>query len=100
LSLPLEFHPLVQDEIDDAHQWYEGRSPGLGDDFLATLRGALDDICANPAVHGFALADIREALLAASRTRSTTASSAAASASSRSTTRPATPHAGSPAANA
>ena len=30
MSLPLEFHPAVRDEIDDAHNWYEQRRSGLG----------------------------------------------------------------------
>jgi len=29
MSLPLDFHPAVRGEIDDAHDWYEQRRPGL-----------------------------------------------------------------------
>lgn len=63
MSLPLEFHPLVRDEIDDAHDWYEQRQAGLGGDFLDEVQRVLADISANPARFGFADGDIREGLL-------------------------------------
>jgi toxin ParE1/3/4 len=63
MSLPLDFHPSVRDEIDDAHDWYERRRPGLGRDFLDEVERALAAITANPARYGFADADIREGLL-------------------------------------
>lgn len=37
MSLPVVFHPDVQDEVDDAYRWYERQRLGLGDDFLAAL---------------------------------------------------------------
>jgi plasmid stabilization system protein ParE len=63
VSLPLDFHPAVRDEIDDAHAWYEQRRPGLGGDFLDEVQRVLGEIATNPARYGFADADIREALL-------------------------------------
>lgn len=60
MSRPLDFHPAVRDEIDNAHDWYEQRRPGLGSDFLNELQGVLAKITANPARHGFADVDIRE----------------------------------------
>jgi plasmid stabilization system protein ParE len=63
VSLPLDFHPAVRDEIDDAHDWYERRQPGLGGDFLDDVQRVLGDITANPARYGFADGDIREGLL-------------------------------------
>jgi plasmid stabilization system protein ParE len=56
----LDFHPAVRDEIDDAHDWYEQRQPGLGRDFLDEVERVLAEITANPARYGFADADIRE----------------------------------------
>jgi len=64
VSLPLDFHPAVRDEIDDAHNWYEQRRPGLGNNFLDEVQRVLAEITANPARYGFADADIREGLLA------------------------------------
>jgi len=63
VSLPLEFHPAVRGEIDDAWDWYEQRRPGLGRDFLDEVQRMLAAITASPALYGFADADIREALL-------------------------------------
>ncbi len=64
MSLPLDFHPAVRDEIDDAYRWYEQRRQGLGADFLDDLQPVLAEITANPARYGFADADIREGALA------------------------------------
>jgi toxin ParE1/3/4 len=63
MSLPLDFHPSVRDEIDDAHDWYEQRQLGLGVDFLDEIERVLAEITANPARYGFADANIREGLL-------------------------------------
>jgi plasmid stabilization system protein ParE len=63
MSLPLDFHPAVRGEINDAHSWYEQRRPGLGHDFLDEVERVLAEIAANPARYGFADADIREGLL-------------------------------------
>lgn len=37
MSHPLVFHPDVQDEVGEAHDWYERQRIGLGDDFLRAL---------------------------------------------------------------
>jgi toxin ParE1/3/4 len=63
MSLPLDFHPAVRDEIIDAYDWYEQRRPGLGRDFLDEVERVLAEITANPSRFGFADADIREGLL-------------------------------------
>lgn len=63
MSLRLDFHPAVRDEIDDAHDWYEQRRPGLGNDFLDELQRVIAEITANPARYGFADTDIREGSL-------------------------------------
>jgi len=34
VSLPLDFHQAVRNEIKDAREWYEQRRPGLGYEFL------------------------------------------------------------------
>ena len=63
MSLPLDFHPAVRNEIDDAYNWYERRRLGLGGDFLDHVQRVLGEITANPARYGFADGDIREGLL-------------------------------------
>lgn len=63
MSLPLEFHPAVREEIDHPHAWYEQRRLGLGIDFLDEVQRILAEITANPSRHGYANADIREGQL-------------------------------------
>lgn len=63
MSLPLVFHPAVQDEISSAYDWYEQQRPGLGREFLERLEAAFGKIAANPQQYGFADRDIREGLL-------------------------------------
>lgn len=63
MSLPLDFHPGVRDEIDDAHDWYEQRKSGLGGDFLDEVQRVLGEITANPARYGYAHGDVRVGLL-------------------------------------
>ncbi len=63
MTLPLNFHPLVHDEIDDGYCWYEQRQAGLGRDFLDEVDHVLAEIVANPARYGFADRDIREGLV-------------------------------------
>jgi toxin ParE1/3/4 len=60
---PLEFHPAVQQEVDDGYNWYEQRQPGLGTDFLDELERVYAAIQGNPARYGFAQGNIREGLL-------------------------------------
>ena len=63
MSLPLDFHPAVNGEIDAAYDWYDQRRPRLGREFLDEIERVLAKIKANPARFGFADADIREGLL-------------------------------------
>ncbi|HEX4588929.1 MAG TPA: type II toxin-antitoxin system RelE/ParE family toxin [Gemmataceae bacterium] len=63
MTLPMNFHPLVQLELDRDFQWYEQRRAGLGREFLDEVARVLADIVANPARFGFAERDIREGLL-------------------------------------
>ncbi len=63
MSLPVEFHPAVQNEADDGYRWYEQKSPGLGREFLNEVERVISEIVANPARYGFAERDIREGQL-------------------------------------
>jgi toxin ParE1/3/4 len=60
VSIPLDFHPAVRNEIAKAHDWYEQRRPGLGSDFMAEVRRAFSEITADPMRYGFANANVRE----------------------------------------
>jgi len=42
--MKLSYHQRVQAEVDEAVDWYEEQSAGLGDDFFAKLKEALEQI--------------------------------------------------------
>ncbi len=60
MSLPLEFHPGVQEEVDQAYKWYKQCRTGLGQDFLKKIDQCLTQIKKNPQRFGIAVEDIRE----------------------------------------
>ena len=63
MSLPVRLRRIAQREYDDAVDWYESRSPGLGSRFLAALRATLDEIADNPERYPEAWPGIREAVV-------------------------------------
>ena len=44
----LVYAPRVEDDLVDAATFYEGRSPGLGEDFLTAFRRAVDALVLAP----------------------------------------------------
>jgi plasmid stabilization system protein ParE len=50
-------------DIEDAHAWYERARPGLGEEFLAAVKTALDRIRDNPGLYPVVHRDTRRALL-------------------------------------
>lgn len=62
MSLPLVFHPDVQDEVDEAYRWYEQQRAGLGDDFLAAIEEVFRRIGTTPEAHAIIYKDIRRGL--------------------------------------
>jgi len=42
------FHPDVELDISDSYHWYEGKTPGLGDDFLTELESSYDAVVEMP----------------------------------------------------
>jgi plasmid stabilization system protein ParE len=63
MSLPVRLRRVAQREYDDAVDWYEARSPGLGGQFLAALRQKLDEIAGNPDRYPEVWPGVREAPL-------------------------------------
>jgi plasmid stabilization system protein ParE len=51
--MKLTIHPQVAREIEDAVDWYDDQSLGLGDDFLLKLEGAKSLILQQPQGHSF-----------------------------------------------
>lgn len=46
--MSLAYDPHVEDDLASAASFYEGRSPGLGEDFLVEVRRAVDEILRAP----------------------------------------------------
>lgn len=63
MNSPIVFRRAARAEYDDAADWYEARSPGLGAAFTAAVRVILDRIAAQPAYYATVLDTIREALV-------------------------------------
>ena len=61
VRFPVEFHPSVFDEVTEATDWYENKTAGLGDDFVAEVNQTICDIADSPLLHGLVHKDCRAA---------------------------------------
>jgi toxin ParE1/3/4 len=59
MTLPVEFHPHVADDIEDGRRFYERQQPGLGDRFVAAVEVVYDELRANPQRYGYVEEDVR-----------------------------------------
>lgn len=48
MARSLRYHPLFDSDVLDAAEWYDGRQPNLGSDFLARVRKAVNRLIADP----------------------------------------------------
>ena len=55
----IAFKPAARREYDDACDWHEEQTAGLGDRFEAAVTKALDLIAQNPSLHPMIYRDIR-----------------------------------------
>jgi hypothetical protein len=46
------FHPLVQQDYNEAYEWYEDRQAGLGERFLKAVRHKIEEIAFQPESFG------------------------------------------------
>jgi plasmid stabilization system protein ParE len=51
VSHQLDIRPDALADIEAAAVWYEERQPGLGADFVRTVRRAINTLPANPLIH-------------------------------------------------
>ena len=63
MSFSITFIPEVEDDAIHAYVWYEGRSKGLGEDFLRIFYAAATNISRNPFIYQTVYKDFRRALL-------------------------------------
>ena len=57
--LPLDFHPLVEADIEASADWYARQQPGLDERFLAEAYESFADLPANAVLYAVRFADIR-----------------------------------------
>lgn len=50
MTLPVIFHELAEDELNEAAAYYAQARPGLGDAFVAEVQNAVDALAASPLV--------------------------------------------------
>ena len=48
MTLPLRFLAQVEEDLVAGHTWYEGKSPGLGEEFLRAFYASAGEISHNP----------------------------------------------------
>jgi plasmid stabilization system protein ParE len=52
MSYKAVFHPLVQNDFNEAYKWYEEKQAGLGERFLKALREKIEEIVVQPESFG------------------------------------------------
>jgi plasmid stabilization system protein ParE len=57
------FRPIVQEEVDQAYQWYETQRPELGDEFLDCVSRQVNLICQMPEAYRLVYRDVRRSLV-------------------------------------
>lgn len=61
MSLPVILTAEAEADLDEAAQWYERRSAGLGADLVSRVRSTLDRVGANPELYGEVYEGLRRA---------------------------------------
>jgi plasmid stabilization system protein ParE len=57
------YTPEADDDIAESYDWYEGREPGLGDDFLRCVEACVLGIHRHPELYPVAVDEFRRALI-------------------------------------
>lgn len=63
MNYALVFRPEVQEELNEAYNWYESKQPGLGDEFLGCIDEMLNQICLMPESYPVVYRDVRRAVV-------------------------------------
>jgi plasmid stabilization system protein ParE len=61
--MPVLLRPAAAADVEEAFHWYERQRAGLGNEFLAAVQSALDDIVAHPTQYPVIHRDTRRALI-------------------------------------
>jgi hypothetical protein len=52
MSYSFIFHPLIQEDYNEAYEWYENKQKGLGEKFLKAVRKKIEEINLQPEIYG------------------------------------------------
>lgn len=63
MNLPIVLLPEAQAEFDQGVDWYEQQRPGLGQDFIDSVRDVTNRISTTPEVHAITYKDVRKAVV-------------------------------------
>ena len=55
----IRYHPLFECDVLEAARWYDRRSAGLGDQFVAEVRESVADVITDPDRHAASPAGVR-----------------------------------------
>ena len=61
--MPILVRPAAAADVDEAFLWYERQRAGLGNEFLAAVQSALDDVVTHPTRYPVILRDTRRVLV-------------------------------------
>jgi len=63
MNYVLVFRPEVQEEVNQAYDWYEKQKLGLGDEFLDSVEQTLNRVSSMPESYQVAYRDVRRAVV-------------------------------------
>ena len=63
MTRAIRFKPEAEQDLSDAHAWYEGQRVGLGDEMLLCVEAAIESVQRQPEGYVAVEGEIRRALL-------------------------------------
>lgn len=63
MNYVLVFRPEVQEEVNEAYNWYEKQKSGLGDEFLDSVEQTLNRVSSMPKSYQVVYRDVRRAVV-------------------------------------
>ena len=63
MAVELITAPEAAIDLAETYCWYEGRRPGLGEEFLSCVDACIQGICRNPEMYAVAHENYRQALV-------------------------------------
>jgi len=63
MAAELVLAPEAEQDVAEAYAWYEGRRPGLGEEFLSCVDASIEAICRTPRMHAVVHENYRRGLV-------------------------------------